>query len=86
MTAPKRHWFQFHLSTVLLWVIPNAAAVAWIVSWPERLTKDSYHAIICGGILLILVQFGATALSMVVVMRAQRKAAKLRRSGSSPFS
>ena len=34
--APKhsRRWLQFGLGTILLWIVPYTAAVAWTLSWP----------------------------------------------------
>jgi hypothetical protein len=36
MTAPCRRWFSFSLRTLLLWLIPYVAVVAWVASWKAQ--------------------------------------------------
>jgi hypothetical protein len=45
---------QFSLQTLLVWILPLAALVAWIVSWGGYFQEDYLNAIVKGVSLMIL--------------------------------
>ena len=61
-TTPPDRPFQFGIGTVLLWVVPYVALLAWIASWQyEPLPEESMGDAIGGVVALVLAELYAAA-------------------------
>lgn len=64
--------FQFSLGTLLVWVVPYAAVVAWILGRPGPHDQDFLNASSKAGMLVILTQAWVCAYVIARMMRSQR--------------
>jgi hypothetical protein len=72
-SKPKGQRWRFSLQTLLVWIVPYAAAVAWIVSWHGPHEQDFLNANAKSGYLLILTQFWSGAFLAAHFIRRGRE-------------
>jgi hypothetical protein len=81
---PKGQRLRFSLRTLLLWIVPYAAAVAWIVSWRGPHEQDFLNVNSKSGYLLILTQLWSGAFVVAHFVRRSRELRPARGASPSP--